>query len=242
MIRGHVAHARRFGSEHMSSGLQSHLRKTILAGVFAVVPVVVTAWAIWYIDSLTRIISVKLFNRPIPFVGILIAVAAIYLVGLVATTLLGKWIIGMIDRLLSRVPGFRQLYAAWKQVSFTPGGGEGMFARVVLVGESSTPMRQLGFTSGEPIGVGSDGSQRQMLCVFVPNAPNPLQGRMYFVDRAMVQMTDLSSEEAFKLILSTGNYIPPQLAGACGPTPPVAMAVPGAKAEAESQLQERSRV
>jgi uncharacterized membrane protein len=95
-----------------------------------------------------------------------------------------------------------------------------MFARVVLVGESNAPIRQLGFTSGEPIGIASNGSQR-MLCVFVPNAPNPLQGRMLFVDRAMVQMTDLTSEEAFKLILSTGNYIPPQFAGAC--EPPVAV-------------------
>src|SRR5688572_15254291 len=108
------------------SRLNNHLRKTFLAGVFAAVPVVVTAFVVWYVDHNTRVISRYLFGKPVPFVGIVIAIAAIYLGGLIATTLLGKWLIGLIDRLLSRVPGFSQLYAAWKQIALTPGGGEGM--------------------------------------------------------------------------------------------------------------------
>ena len=189
------------------SRLNNHLRKTFLAGVFAAVPVVVTVFVIWYVDHNTRVISEKLFGRSIPFVGVLIALVAIYLGGLVATTLLGKWVIGLIDRLLSRLPGFRQLYAAWKQVALTPGGGEGMFAKVVLVAEVSPHARVIGFTSGQPL----DG-QPDTLCVFVPNAPNPLQGRLLLVDRSRCTPLDTSAEDAFKMILSTGNYIPPDIA------------------------------
>jgi uncharacterized membrane protein len=185
------------------SRLNNHLRKTFLAGVFAAVPVVVTAFVVWYVDHNTRVISEKLFGRSIPFVGIIIAVAAIYLGGLVATTLLGKWVVGLIDRLLSRLPGFRQLYAAWKQVALTPGGGEGMFARVVLVAEFAPHARVIGFTSGQPVE-----GQADALCVFVPNAPNPLQGRLLFIERARCTMLDISAEDAFKMILSTGNYLP----------------------------------
>jgi uncharacterized membrane protein len=58
------------------SRLNNHLRKTFLAGIFAAVPVVVTAFVIWYVDHNTRIISDKLFGRPIPFVGIVVAVVA----------------------------------------------------------------------------------------------------------------------------------------------------------------------
>ena len=185
------------------SRLNNHLRKTFLAGVFAAVPVVVTAFVIWYVDHNTRIVSEKLLGRSIPLLGIVIAVAAIYLGGLVATTLLGKWIVGLVDRLLSRLPGFSQLYSAWKQIALTPGGGEGMFARVVLVAEVSPHARVLGFTSGQPVE-----GQPDTLCVFIPNAPNPLQGRLLFVERSRCTLVDVSAEDGFKMLLSTGNYIP----------------------------------
>ena len=185
------------------SRLNNHLRKTFLAGIFAAVPVVVTGFIIWYVDHHTRVISEKLFRRSIPFVGIVVALAAIYLGGLVATTLLGKWVIGVVDKLLGRLPGFRQLYAAWKQVALTPGGGEGMFAKVVLVSEVSPHARVIGFTSGQPLA-----GHRDTLCVFVPNAPNPLQGRLLLIDRARCTPLDTSAEDAFKMILSTGNFLP----------------------------------
>ena len=189
------------------SSLNNHLRKTFLAGILAAVPVALTAFVIWYVDHNTRIFSEKLFGKPIPFVGIVIAIVAIYLGGLIATTLLGKWVIGVVDRLLSRLPGFKQLYSAWKQIALTPGGGEGMFAKVVLVAEVSPHARTLGFTSGQPV----EGAP-ETLCVFVPNAANPLQGRLLFVDQSRCTLLDLSAEDAFKMILSTGNYLPEGIA------------------------------
>jgi len=67
--------------------------------------------------------------------------------------------------------------------------------------------RTLGFTSGEPLA-----GDASTLCVFVPNAPNPLQGRLLFVDRAHCQMLQTSAEDAFKMLLSTGNFIPEEIA------------------------------
>jgi uncharacterized membrane protein len=37
--------------------LQSHLRQTFLAGIFAAVPVAVSIFIVWYIDEQTRFIS-----------------------------------------------------------------------------------------------------------------------------------------------------------------------------------------
>ena len=73
----------------------------------AFVPVAVTLFICWYIDSKTRVITKWLFHREIPVVGILLALAAIYFCGVIASSLLGKWFLGNIDKLLSRVPGFR---------------------------------------------------------------------------------------------------------------------------------------
>jgi uncharacterized membrane protein len=194
--------------------LQSHLRNTFLAGIFAAVPIGITIFLLIKVDEWTRIISERIFGVSIPFVGALIAIAAIYLIGVFVTLSLGRYLLGLIDRLLGRIPLLKPLYESWKQISFTPGGGEGMFARVVLIPDETGQMRTLGFTSGQCIA-----GSAETLCVFVPNAPNPMQGKLYFVDRAKAHFTPLGSEEAFKLLLSTGNYCPADLVQAPAAAP-----------------------
>src|SRR5690606_4427255 len=134
------------------------------------------------------------------------AIVLIYLLGLVVSSLIGKWIIGRIDALLLRVPLMRDLYQAWKHVSVTPGGKEGIFARVVLVPVEGGESRTIGFTSGEAI-AGCEGT----CCVFVPAAPNPMNGRLLFVPIADCIVLETTPEEAFKWILSGGNYVPEEV-------------------------------
>jgi uncharacterized membrane protein len=191
------------------SRIQNHLRKTFLAGILAAVPLAVTAFVIWYIDSKTRFITQALFHVQIPFLGVAIAIVAIYFCGLLATSLLGRFFLNIVDKVLSRVPILRQLYIAWKQIALTPGGTEGTFSRVVLIPDETGATHLLGFCSGRPLEGDPD-----TYCVFVPAAPNPINGRLYFVHREKCVFIELSTEEAFKVVLSTGNYIPPEVGAA----------------------------
>jgi len=179
--------------------IQQHLRNTFLAGILAAIPLAMTAIIVWYVESRTR----ALFGVHIPFLGILIAIGVIYLLGLILTSLLGRAMVRLSDRLLARIPLFRDLYRAWKQIAITPTGSMGMFARVVLVSDVNPTVRQIGFTSGQP----ASGDERTW-CVFVPAAPNPTSGRLLLIERDRCQPTALSVEEGFKIILSGGNYLP----------------------------------
>lgn len=190
------------------SPLQKHLRNVFLAGIFAAIPVGATVFLVWYVESVTRAPLQKLFRLDIPFIGIPIAIAVIYLLGLLVTSLVGRWILKLLDRLLSRLPLLKYLYTAWKQISVTPGGTEGMYARVVLVPAEGDAM-QVAFTSGECVP-----GDAQRCCVFVPNTPNPVTGRLLFVRRDRIQMTSMTAEEAFKFLISTANYIPPEVGSA----------------------------
>jgi uncharacterized membrane protein len=181
--------------------LQTHLRRTFLAGIFAAMPIAATCFVVWYVDARTRILSKQFFGVDVPFLGVLLAVAGIYLLGFVVTSLIGKWLLRLADGTLDRMPLLKPIYRAWKQVALTP--GEGIFAKVVLVADETGRMEMLGFTSGVPTTAGSD-----TLCVFVPAAPNPTSGRLYFVRREHCRMLSVSSEEAFKMILSGGSYVP----------------------------------
>ena len=185
--------------------MQKHLRNTFLAGIFAAIPLAVTIFIVWYVERATREPLRQLVGINIPFLGIAVAIGLIYLLGLIVSSLIGRFILRVIDLILSHVPVLRELYRAWKQVSLTPGGKEGMYARVVLVPiEGQTKM--LGFTSGDPIP-----GDESTCCVFVPNSPNPVLGRLYFVPRERCQVLEMTAEEAFKCLVSTGNYVPPQI-------------------------------
>jgi uncharacterized membrane protein len=188
------------------SKLQAHLRNTFLAGIFSVVPVAVTVYIVWKAESATREI---LRGTPldIPFVGIVLAIVALYLSGLIVSSLIGKWVLKWIDRALSRVPGLNTLYESWKHISLTPDGTEGTFSKVVLV--RSEIGLQLGFTSG----VGIPGDENTW-CVFIPATPNPISGRMHFIPRDQCLLIDCSTEEAFKTLISTGNYVPAAISAA----------------------------
>ena len=185
----------------MASTLGSHLRNTFLAGAFAAIPVAGTAFVIWYIDANTRIIARKLFNVDVPFLGVAIAIVAIYLLGLVVTSFLGRVLLRLTDRALRRLPLLKSVYQTWKQVVLSP--GEGIFAKVVLVSDETGRMSLIGFTSGKPTIAGGD-----TLAVFIPAAPNPTSGRLCLVKQSNCRFLAISNEEAFKMILSSGCYVP----------------------------------
>ena len=189
--------------------MNNHLRNTFLAGIFAAIPIAVTVFIIYYIDQQTRGVSEILTGRRIPFVGVVVAVVAIYLLGLFVTSIIGKYILGFVDRLLLRMPILRDAYKAWKHVSITPGGKEGIFAKVVLIPVENGTMRQMGFSSGE----GIEGDPNTW-CVFVPATPNPVNGRLYFVPKNDCVVLEISTEEAFKMLLSGGNYLPKEIGDA----------------------------
>jgi uncharacterized membrane protein len=181
---------------------QKHIRNTFLTGIFAAIPLAATAFIIYYIEKTTR----ELAGVKTPFAALLLAIVTIYVLGLLVSSVIGKFLIGWLDRILSRMPVLKDLYQAWKHVSITPGGREGIFAKVVLIPVETGRNRVMGFSSGEAI----DGNP-DVTCVFVPGLPNPITGRLYFVPLADCIFTDITPEAAFKILLSTGNWIPSEI-------------------------------
>jgi len=82
----------------------------------------------------------------------------------------------------------------------------------VLLPDESGQHFLLGFSTGRPIGEAGD-----RLCVFVPNSPNAITGRLYFTSMKHCHFLDVSSKDALKTVVSSGNYLP---AGFAAPVPP----------------------
>src|SRR6185312_8727926 len=177
---------------------KTHLRNKLVAGVLAAGPVAVTLFILWYVDSKAR----DLIGVRIPFLGIGLAVFTVYLLGLFVTSVVGQFVLALADRALRRIPGLRALYRSWRQVALTE-AGEGIFTHVVLVRDESGLGCVLGFSSGHAID-----RDPGLQCVFIPGSPNPTTGRLYFVPSHRCLRLDLAPQEALKMIISGGNYVP----------------------------------
>jgi uncharacterized membrane protein len=180
--------------------VKAHFERKFVAGILAAIPVAVTAFILWYVDAEVRRLLPAIRY---PAVGILLALVAIYILGVFVTSLIGRYLLKAVDWILNHLPGLRELYRPWKQMAVTPDLNTGVFARVVMIPDETGRMRMLGFSSGRPIEGTSD-----TVCVFVPASPNPTSGRLYFVPLQECRFLGVGAQEAFKFIISGGNYVP----------------------------------
>jgi uncharacterized membrane protein len=179
--------------------IKAHFERKFLAGALAAIPVAVTAVILWYVDAQVR----RLLPIRYPAVGILIALVAIYVLGVFVTSLIGRYMLKAVDWILIHLPGLSDLYRPWKQIAVTSDLNAGVFAHVVMIPDETGRLRMLGFSSGRPI----DGTN-DTLCVFVPASPNPTSGRLYFVPITDCQVLNVGAQEALKFFISGGNYVP----------------------------------
>jgi uncharacterized membrane protein len=188
--------------------IKAHFEAKFLAGALAAIPVAVTAFILWYVDSEVRRLVPRI---PYPGVGIPIALVVIYVLGVFVTSLIGRYLLKAVDWILIHLPGLSDLYRPWKQIAVSPDLNTGVFARVVMIPDETGRLRMLGFSSGRPI----DGTG-DILCVFVPASPNPTSGRLYFVPVADCRMLNVGAQEALKFIISGGNYVPAAVGASLG--------------------------
>src|SRR5688572_15561163 len=105
-------------------GLKAHFQRKFLAGTLAAIPVAVTAFIFWYIDSQVRALFPAVRY---PFLGIAVAIAGLYALGVFVTSLVGRWLLRLLDWALERVPWLRDFYRTWKQIAVTPDINTGVF-------------------------------------------------------------------------------------------------------------------
>jgi uncharacterized membrane protein len=198
----------------MPGGIRNWLKVRFLTGFFVTVPAIATAWLLYvFWDTIDEFFSPgyqHLFGRRIPGAGFLTAVLLILFIGTIATNVVGRRIIGRIERLLTHVPIFRSIYPSVKQLleSFSP-EKRSAFKSVVLAEHPRKGEFVFGFVTAEVLVEGNEG-KRQMVAVFVPTN-NLYLGDVIVLPRDEVLATGLTVEEGIRIILSAGTATPARL-------------------------------
>ena len=188
------------------------LRTQFLAGILVIVPIGATAlilvWIFRSIDNILQPVLTSLLGRHITGIGFGVLIVLIYLAGVITSSVLGGRILRFGESLLRRVPLVRYLYNGIKQIleSFSAPGKTG-FMHVVLAEFPRKGMRTIGFITNETV----DQSGKKLLNVFIPTAPNPTSGFLQIVREGEVIRTDISVENAIKMIVSAGRIVPEEI-------------------------------
>jgi len=188
------------------------LRTQFLAGILVIVPIGATAlilvWIFRSIDNILQPVLTSLLGRHITGIGFGVLIVLIYLAGVITSSVLGRRILRFGESLVRRVPLVRYLYNGIKQIveSFSAPGKTG-FMQVVLAEFPRKGMRTIGFITNETV----DQSGKKLLNIFIPTAPNPTSGFLQIVREGEVIRTDISVENAIKMIVSAGRIVPEEI-------------------------------
>lgn len=192
--------------------MRARLRRYFIAGLIVFLPVAITVsivvWLLRVVDRLLGWILPPVLGRAIPGLGLILSLVLIFLIGALATNVLGRRLVAFFDRLMLRIPLARSIYAATKAIS------DGIFLqrraafrRAVLVEWPRRGMYTVGFVTGEGAAIAGEPGTR-LVNVFVVTTPNPTTGFVMFVPESETRPLPMSVEDALKIVISAGIISP----------------------------------
>lgn len=189
-----------------------HFRRFFLAGLATLLPLAFTVFLFWFL--VTRFggffaVGLRLIPgaRHLPPMlltlgGFVVLVLFIWLVGFLASGILGKWTVERIDYLVRQLPFVKGVYSSARQLTDAVFVDRKSLKRAVLAEYPRRGLYAIGFvTYEEPILLGR---RRRARLVFFPTAPNPTTGWLAVVPEKEIRDLELSVDDALKLVVSGG--------------------------------------
>lgn len=195
------------------------LRNGFLAGMIIAIPIAVTIWLITFFvgfvdEKVLALVPDRLnpnlrlaevFGFGIPGIGLIIAVIVVWMLGVLASNIIGTSVLKFGEHLVSRVPLVSNVYKALKQIVQTVAmQKDRAFKEVCLIEYPRKGLWAVGFVTSDLKGAPADVLPAGHVCVFVPTTPNPTSGFLLFVPRDQIKILDMTPEQGAKLIISGG--------------------------------------
>ncbi len=185
------------------------LRNTFLTGLVVFVPLVATAYVLWFgfsiLDNFMKPVVEELAGRYVPGVGMVLTLLLILSAGALAKLALGRRLVMLVEQAIMRVPLAKTVYSTVKQASeaVIDSSSRG-FKGVVLVEYPRKGCYVLGFTSGSGVQEAREATGKRLVNIFIPTAPNPTSGMMVMLPEEEIIPMKMSVEDGLKLVVSGG--------------------------------------
>jgi len=194
-----------------------HLRNYFISGLLFWVPLALTVIVIkFFLELINNLVPKKylpeaIFNldTTIPGSGIILILIVILITGVLVTNILGRKLVALWEKVLNKIPGFRNVYNVLKKVSDTVfNTSTESFRKAFLIQYPSKGIWVIAFQSGDYRGEAESIIGEEIMNLFVPTTPNPTSGFFVMMAKKDAFELDMSVEEAFKLVISAGVVTP----------------------------------
>lgn len=207
-----------------------HIKRYLITGLLTFIPLWVTWLVFKFVLSLLAGIGAPLVEGLIGalalvaphtadalntkwlafIIALLLTLGSLYLLGVVATQVIGQRLLSAFDGLLARIPVVQTIYGGTKKLMAVLQHKPTGVQRVVLVDFPRRGMRVVGFVTRVML---EEGTGREMAAVFIPTTPNPTGGYLEVVPLDELTPTDWTMDQAMAFIISGGAMAPDTLPG-----------------------------
>jgi uncharacterized membrane protein len=137
--------------------------------------------------------------------GVVFTLVVLYVLGWIASLVIGQRIIGWLERLVQSIPLVAAIYGGTKRflsaVKEKPAGVQ----RVVLISFPNPDMKAVGFVTRV---IRDEATGEELAAVYVPTSPNPTSGYIEIVPISKVVSTDWTMDEAMSFVMTGGATSP----------------------------------
>lgn len=200
--------------------IKQKIKTNFMAGLLVVVPIGLTVGVVqtvvgWIDSLLFRALPPdlqpdRLLGFHIPGLGLVAGLLLIFLVGVFAANVMGRFFVSLFERLMYKIPLVKSIYILFKQMTDTTLGRDRKgFRQVVLFEYPRRGIWTIGFVTGITQGEIQRLTENRMVNVFVPTTPNPTSGFYLLLPEDDMVPLQMTVDEAFKLIISGGMVTPP---------------------------------
>ena len=190
------------------------LRNYFFTGAVVLIPIGITIYlSLFLIKITTKILPKELnpnhyLNIEIPGIEIFITVIFITLTGWLSLSFIGKKLIELINKILTKIPILRTIYSAIVQMTESFTNSDNKNRSVVMLEYPRKGIWVIGFATKENKGLISKKVNEELVNVFVPTTPNPTSGFLLMLPKKDLIYLDISFEQASKFIVSAGTTNP----------------------------------
>lgn len=197
-----------------------HFQRTLGAGILVILPVGITVVVLkFFFDLLDPVLQPAVDLLPGPTItgaGLIALILLVYLLGLFAAQVVGRRLIDIGHRIMEVIPVVKGIYGTTRMAigilsrsnNGSPIGAEiengeideQQYSGVVLVDYPRPGIRSIGLITSSML----DSDGEEVLSVYIPTTPIPSSGFLIIVSASDVTRTDMSVEDAMRVVISGG--------------------------------------
>jgi uncharacterized membrane protein len=193
-------------------------RQNFLTGLIAIAPIGASLFVAYFLIVRVGNILGQFFQKiPVfssefsfvaPVLGFIAIILLLYFIGLITSNFIGRWFLSRGEWILTRVPLVGTVYSSAKELAKNLFGEKTAFRKAVFIQFPRKGFFTLAFVTGEPKWSLTGEQGKKGVNIFVPTCPNPTSGYFIIIPEDEVIQTELTVEEALKIIISGGMVVP----------------------------------